>query len=303
MAKMMIPAFALLAIILSDSIAAEELKLKNYWRVDTSERFDLSGMVALSPSLKKTFHLHGNLLLTNDKSSVIYEGLFKKGVIEIRPWVDLKKYKELKNFDLESIDAIDRKVYVANEGDAVVFEISAVKSGINVKVFELGKTLPQKGEAYAITDWYGIESLALTKDQIFLGKEMPPLAFFAFDRVNPFASPPKLMTRSGQGSQTDTKIKNDTWYILNRETRCVVKTKPPFEAEESFCFGATLSDPRFDYRVRDEKGVQHDEWSTAEALEITENRIFIGLDTNGETLKKGSERRATVLSFERPKNF
>lgn len=289
--------------------AVPELSFVESWRINSAKRFDLSGVMILSAELKSKFKIEGDFLLTDDHSPIIWIGIKKANEIELKPWVDLSKIRK-ERFDLESIDSVDGKVYVTNEMDGMTFEVDLPPHAATPQITILPPPvdLQKFDETYKIDAWFGIESMAVTKDFIFLGKEKPPLAFFQIPRHidKTKKSEMKMIKRSNLGSQTDVKIRNGNFYILDREGRRIWKGKPPFDKETPVSFLQTLQKQEFDFYVTDTEGVDHPEWSTAEALELTKDFIYVGLDNNGLGLRKpGStkETRAVLLCFKRPKYF
>jgi len=73
-----------------------ELQLIDSFRVNSpeNERFDLSGILVLTPKLKVAFNISGDYLLINDKSSWVYIGtlLTERHEIQTVRWLDLRKY-------------------------------------------------------------------------------------------------------------------------------------------------------------------------------------------------------------------
>lgn len=92
-------------------------------------------------------------------------------------------------------------------------------------------------------------------------------------------------------------------YILDREVRGVWKESFPGLIEQGFVsFRATVEKPENKFILVDRLGHKHPEWGSAEALELTENEIWIGLDNNAQVSLSG-ESRPLILVFDRPKDF
>jgi len=281
------------------TVAPSQLELENFWHISSEERFDLSGVVALNDEIRKSFGLKGDVLLVNDRAPIIYEGTFQGNEIHIQPWQTLG---ELGKTDFEDIAIHKNTIYVANEYPPSVYVLNMVEGKINTLIINFSEALSGNDVAMAMTPWFGIEGIAVTDSFIFLAKEMPVFGLFRFERDQPLKGKLETLRPTTTGSQTSLRV-TDGIYTLNRETKEIVKMNSQLEPQAHFSFKKTLEDPRFNYICKDSEGKVHDEWSTAEALEFTDNQIWIGLDNNGETLKAGKESRAVLLGFKRPKDF
>jgi len=296
-------------ILTSASDKLPELELMESWRIESTERFDFSGLVLLNPSLRKKFRIEGDFMMVSDRSPFIWLGTKRPDRIDLKSWVDLRTAHQ-GIFDLEALDTFRDKIYVANEPDGVVFEVdmSSQTNLVQIELIHPPVDLSKINEPHRINRKFGIESMAVTKDFIYMAKEKDALSVFEIPLAGLLRKKEKLriLSRTASGSQTDMKIRNNNFYILDREGRRLVKTQIPFKSESSVSFLKTIQGENFNYFVRDENGLDHPEWSTAEALDLTDEHIYIGLDNNGLNLrgpKNSVERRASLLMFKRPKGF
>lgn len=278
----------------------QELELKSFYRINSSSRFDLSGLIVLSDSTRKIWGLSEDFILVNDKDSRLFLGKIRGQEVETKPWIDLRATLKIKNSDLEAIDWFGSDLVVGNETDGQIIRISHKPPHAQSRLFQLKEIAPQSN----LTKKFGVEGFATDGHLFWLAREMPPLDIFQI-------SPPydsKLVLsfrRSVLGSQTDLRFENKSLYILDRENRAIWRQQWNIEeAESKWSFLKTIDSDSFRYDVRDSSNRSHPEWSTAEALDLTDSEVYVGLDNNGEALlndKKKKEDRPTILVFRRPK--
>jgi hypothetical protein len=279
--------------------------LQHIYRVSVQppERLDLSGLLLLTPAQKEAFHLKSDFLLVNDQSTFIYEGSFAAGGITAKRWLNLKQYfPQIPLFDLEDIDGGANKIYVVNEPDGGVFEISPptkIKS-FTVQYHTWEKTFDSK---YSFSEPFGTEAIAVDPkfpSHLFLGKEMPPFGAFELDtQLSPDNRLVKVHPREAIGSQTALRVHDNKVYILDRENRSIWMSSLYGDSHErQLPFATIMKNPELDYMVKDDEGVEHPEWSTPEGLDIKNGVFYIGLDNNGLGLKaKPSETRPVIFSL------
>jgi hypothetical protein len=289
----MIAWIGLLAIALTHK--SFELELVSIHRLETTERFDLSGMIRVNDSIRKNFNAQGDFLIINDKTSWIYDAKIKGDSVQVSPLLDLKDLGAQGDFDLEGIDARQGQLYVLNEAQDTVMILSGNRPQ-DLKILRSDPPLSRLFPAYQLSKKFGLEGLAVTDKSVLLAKEMLPLAVFEISEV----SKPKLFERNQLGSQTDMKIHRDDLFILDREGRCIWQTKLPFKSHEiCHSFAKAMTHPELDYWARDAKDIPQPQWGTAEALEVSDDRFVIGLDNNGQSLKSRLDSRPVIAVFKR----
>jgi hypothetical protein len=289
----MIAWLGLLAIALTHK--SSELELVSFHRLETTERFDLSGIIRVDDIIRKNFNAQGDFLMINDKTPMIYDAKIKGDSVHLIPLLNLKDLGAKGDFDLEGIDASRGEIYVLNEAQDSVIILSGNRPQ-DLKVLQSDPPLSRLFPAYQLSKKFGLEGLAVKDKSVLLAKEMLPLAIFEISET----SKPKLFERNQLGSQTDIKIHRDDLFILDREGRCIWKTKLPFRSQETcYSFEKALAHPELDYWARDAKGVPQPQWGTAEALEVSDDRFVIGLDNNGQSLKSRSDSRPVIVILKR----
>jgi len=275
--------------------STQELRFLRGYKVNSVERFDLSGILLITPEISRAMKVEGDFLLVNDKSSKLWIGEISNSEMNLKAWIDLKTFCGSKKFDLEDLAFFQGNLFIANEADGMIFEI---KSNSEIKCISSPKLYPKN---FKPTPKFGLEAIAAGKDFIITGNEMPPL------QILKIKSEPLQLLESFQretiGSQTSLRLNADSLYLLDRENRTIWKRNLKTKVETAFSFEKILHTKEYHYPQHDEKKLERPEWGTAEALDFNQKEIFIGLDNNGEKLKDSNERRPSVLVFERPKDF
>ena len=284
----MIALLGLLAMALTSN--SNELQVVSFHRLQTNERFDLSGILKLDASLRSRYQAAGDYLVINDKTAVIYDAKLTGSEVTVRPLLDLKSLGVKGEFDLEGIDRSGPNLYIVNEAQGNII----ILSGPEPKdVRTLGPRIPWSTlfPAYALSSKFGLEGLAISDGRIFLAKEMAPLAIFELKEDQST----KIYPSHRLGSQTDLKFVKDQLYVLDREGRCIWKTKIPLITQETcLSFSSAMKHPELDYWTKDSRKKQQPHWGTAEALEVFEDQFIIGFDNNGQSLKSREDSRPVI---------
>lgn len=269
------------------------LDLETFYRleVSASQRFDLSGALFLSDELKAAYKLeYFDLVLVSDQSSWVYRGRISgPHEIKVEPWRRVLKNWGVR-YDFEDLEVKDGRLFVLNEGDGALIELLP-EGGETIHRWKVPET------NLAFTDWFGAEALSVFKNQFWVFREMPPLASFLISKKGV-----KTLKTDREGSQTAARYREGLLYILDRDRRCVWVMKEYFKNPLCWDFSQTVDeDPRFRFRVIDFEGKLHPEWSTAEALELRDGKVWIGLDNNGQALfSDAKETRPVFLVFSQP---
>jgi len=288
---MRMPMIALLGLLAMALTAnSNELQVVSFHRLQTTERFDLSGILKLDDSLRARYQAEGDYLVINDKTSVIYDAKVKDSEVNLRPLLDLKSLGAKGDFDLEGIDRSGPNLYIVNEAQGNIIILSG-REPKDVRVLSPRISWSQLYPAYALSSKFGLEGIAVFDSKIFLAKEMAPLAIFELKEDQTT----KIYPRNRLGSQTDLKFVKDQLYILDREGRCVWRTQIPLITQEvCFSFSDATKHPELDYWTRDSRQKQQSHWGTAEALEVSEDQFIIGFDNNGQSLKSREDSRPVI---------
>jgi len=153
---------------------------------------------------------------------------------------------------------------------------------------------------FSLSNAFGIESLAIVRGEAWLGNEISPHAFFKLNlKTNRVKTAPLM---ANQQSLTAFRLKQGVFFLLDREGRCIWKTRNP-EKSKGVClsFRKTIESAEFHYPVFDGDGVEHAEWGTAEGLDFKGETFVVATDNNGRALTAHArEKRPTVMLFEMP---
>jgi hypothetical protein len=262
-----------------------------------SDPLDLSGILYLNPRLKKAYKTDADFVLIDDNTPWLYLGKIEGDLDQATPWVNLQPYAPNKKFDLEDIDADGFSLYVINEANGGVFEINP--GILNKPPTVTAHKWKYHADGYELNSSFGIEALALVGDELYLGKESPPLAFFKIDlKTGKYTGIEKRAVQLG--SQTSMRYRNGTYYVLDRDRRCIWETKN-LSGQDHYCLPLWehTQKPELDYHTRRTQDQFRAKAGTAEALDIYKGTFYIGLDNNGRSLKSNRlERRPAILVLE-----
>ncbi|MBU2885878.1 SdiA-regulated domain-containing protein [Gilvimarinus agarilyticus] len=290
----------LLAFTLSNLSMAQQryapLDLIGIHQLQTSDslQFDLSGIVATG----------GNYYVIGDKhwNKSLYQVTFADSLFSISK---TPAFSIPSNPDLEAIDYYEGLFYLASEKDGKVYTLDrqVLTHSTNAKEmlidFESAGLTPSKwGNA-------GWEGLALDSENqtLYLCKERQPRWIVAINlnsgAINQFNIPE---TESNDFS--DAKFENGFLYVLERNGNYITKIDPVSQqVTDKVSYHHIASHP-------DGKLYGPEKYGMAEALLLTEDEIWIGLDNNGKSVTehaknthKLSGKTPVILKFRRPKGF
>ncbi len=277
----------------------EKLNLKSVHSVkqletDDKKRFDLSGIVQYNDSIyviaDKEWNNHIYKLdtsVTGFKVSSIKELCIKE------------------SFDIEGLDIIGDNFCFINEikNDFYIVKANSCKP----------KKISIEWEKYGIdrTGWgnKGFEGLAVDNENniLYLAKEREPRQIFKVDlKTGEISEPFAKMIRSDKIGYdiADLKYENGFLYILERGIGLVTKINVNTNKKESLSFQhIVLKDGQRLFKNRNA------DFGMAEALLLTKDEIWVGLDNNGDKVTdygkslglKGD--KPVILIFKRPKGF
>ncbi|MFY0652414.1 MAG: SdiA-regulated domain-containing protein [Cyclobacteriaceae bacterium] len=287
-------AFAILGLLLCHTLHSQsnyaELELVGITQLSSSERtrFDLSGIVNLD---EKTL-----VIADKDWNNSIYEIKFNADKWSIKNEIPLNISEPL---DLEGIDVCMNAYYLVNE---VTGNVHIKKQGQETKVLDIdfGSMFP--GE-WGNAGWEGL-AIDCEKQIGYLTKERQPRAVFVVDLKKLMIDKTFDIPLEDSNDFADTKFENGFLYLLERNGNYITKVDPATEE--------VLAKVSYRKTCSAESGklFEPTNFGMAEALTLTEDEIWLGLDNNGLEAsqyakgKYGIEGRSPViLKFKRPENF
>ncbi len=262
-----------------------------------SNRFDLSGIV-----------------IHQDKCFVIADKAWNNYIYEISPdksslqkpasWViDNTISLELPvEIDLEGIDYCKGEFYVVNENGNQVFKIDSVGRSLSVHVNYAEKDI-------AISDWAknaGYEGIAVDCDELklYLAKEREPRIIYKVDLNKGDIEDQFNVNDLEELDYSDIKVENGYLYILERHGNFISKV--------DLISKKLVARVSYDDVVYSKEGRLYEPamYGMAEALVLTENEIWIGIDNNGLNASDYGKKQfnikgnqPSILRFKRPINF
>lgn len=208
--------------------------------------------------------------------------------------------------DFEGIDKCGSSFYLIEESKSDVYRFSLN----DCKLEKINIAWDKAGVDYS--DWgnKGFEGLAVDCDNniLYLAKERQDRRVYKVDlNSGEITEPFKLLINSNEEGYdiADLKFENDALYILERGHGLVTKIDFKTGQKRSVCYQhIVLNNNQRLYENGNPK------YGMAEALMLTENQIWIGLDNNGDKvseygksigLKEGKD--PVILIFKRPEGF
>lgn len=286
MASLLQPMLLLLMgyIWVSPVIKAVELELLAIHKlVNYPKEFDLSGAVDVD----------GNIWIVNDNPGSVYA--YK---IEIQPSnfsvVDSVEISQLADPDIEGLD------YCPETGILFTDEMQNKAYSIRSEIFD--KDLVKLSEGWGSNK--GLEGIAIDCDSktLYLAKEREPRLIISYDleqgKVN------NTGFEDSKGDISDLKYENGFLYVLERNDNMIVKLKAnTMEVISRVSYKKTCSH-------RDGKLYSNSKYGMAEALLLTPEEIWLGLDNNGLPFSEHAKNtyglsgnNPVIIRFKRPKGF
>ncbi|PWJ39221.1 esterase-like activity of phytase family protein [Sediminitomix flava] len=260
-----------------------------------NQRFDLSGIC---------FGPENSIWAVADKShnTAIYQLDWAKDETtwEIISQIDLEISDS--RIDFEALDYADSIFYISNEVDQSFFTY-------NLQSKKLEKVTPPYLEAdIHPNNWKmntGLEGLAIdSKNNIaYLGKEREPRMIYTFDRSKNKIIEAYDFPHTHSNDIGDLKYENNFLYVLERNGNYI--TKIDLETQtvvDKLSYRSVCSAP--EGKLFDAK------YGMAEALLLSENEIWIGLDNNADSVTdfakekyKLKGNKPAIIRFKRPLGF
>ena len=270
-----------------------ELKLIDIKQLEESykSRFDLSGIVKV---LDKIY-----VVADKPYNNYIYEIKLNDNDWSIENTVEIGLLDQV---DIEAIDHCNGNFYFTNEHGNIIYEMDSTHKIRVVKPYYRGKNID-------ITSWKkntGLESLAIDckNSIIYAAKERQARFIYAVDlKYNNIIS--KFNIPETESSDfADMKYENGFIYLLERNGNYITKVDVKTEkVVAKVSYKNTCSNPEGKLYAPSKYGM-------AEALLLTENEIWIGLDNNGLTVSENATKKygvkgaqPVILRFVRPAGF
>ncbi len=254
-------------------------------------RFDLSGIVKVSD---KTY-----VVADKPYNNYIYEIKLNDNDWSIENTIEIGLLDQV---DIEAIDHCNGNFYFTNEHGNIIYEMNANQKIRIVKPYYKGKNID-------IEHWKkntGLESLAIDCENsiIYAAKERQARFIYTVDlKYNNIIS--KFNIPETESSDfADMKYENGYIYLLERNGNYITKVDVKTEQViAKVSYKNTCSSP-------EGKLYEPSKYGMAEALLLTENEIWLGLDNNGLTVSENAAKKHSmkgsqpaILRFVRPVGF
>lgn len=270
-----------------------ELELIEVSQMNTAQnnRFDLSGIVMVDD----------RCYVVADKAwnNYIYEISHEGGSWQVFNTLPLGLIDQI---DLEGLDFCNGNFYLINEFGNKVYTLGT--NGQMTSVF-----IDYKGKGIDPKTWKknaGLEAIAVNCEDslLYLAKEREPRFLLEVDMKYGIIKNQFTIPEDQSNDFSDMKYENGFLYMLERNGSCVSKIDVRSKAlVDKVSYKYTSNMPAG-------KLYEPSKYGMAEALLLTENEIWIGIDNNGLQASKGAEDRfglrgnqPSILRFKRPAGF
>jgi len=262
----------------------EELKLIAIHQLtDYPRAFDLSGAVKVEDQL----------WIVNDNPGSIYAYKIELETSKFKV-VDSVEISQLADPDIEGLD------YCPETGLLFTDEMENKVYSIRSEIFD--KDQVEISEGWGTNK--GLEGIAMDCDNkiLYLAKEREPRLIIRYDLEQ--AKVIGTGYQDSSGDISDMKFENGYLYILERNDNLVTKLNPEsLEVIDRVSYRSTCSH-------KDGKLYSDSKYGMAEALLLTPEEIWIGLDNNGLPFSKHAQKtyglkgnNPVIIRFTRPKGF
>lgn len=268
------------------------LKLNGVYQLDSlyGLKFDLSGIVQINDSI----------YVVADKpwNKFLYGISFEDSSF----MVDHKKNLRFSDkLDLEGIDHCNGTTFLVNERLGKIYSYATTDSLESIEInFD---SLAMNPQNWGNSGWEGV-AFDCSKNRLYLVKEREPRMIFVIDTekweiINHFNIPE---TESNDFS--DAKFENGHLYLIERNGNYITKINP--ESQE------VVAKFHFKNVASNSKGKLYGptNFGMGEALLLTKDEIWVGLDNNGLKVTEFARKKygmsgksPVILKFERPIDF
>jgi len=262
-----------------------------------SERFDFSGIAMLGK--------HSGYVVNDKASKIFLLRLAAKGQSTLKPMADLATLLPVGHgrFDLEAVRILSPDILlIANEALQEVIEWNHAANTAKLILGKVSDELEKKG----FNPKFGLEALCPYEKELLLIKEQKPTTMVRANISTGEMIPISPLEGESQSSDiTDCVFVDGILFLLNRNKNRILLARPKAKGYIVFAtwnFSWIEQDKRFAYWTRDRDGKQRDDWGVAEALDVDDRYVYVGMDNNGQALRSdSSETRPLLLVFDRPR--
>ena len=261
----------------------------------SSKRFDLSGLA---------FYKNKMICIADKKwtTDIYYFDTASTGEFFINLAVKGPDYKT-EDCDIEAVDTYNGRILISEETNNQIY-MQNDKGDFELMPIDFTKIdsdLSDWGAANAGVEGFAVDS---KNGIIYFAKEREPRRLFTYDiKSGEFATPFDDVVLPYDGDISDMQYIDGYIYYLDR-ANCLV-SRIDVKTKEKVIYS---------FRQYSNNGKEHiyeADYGMAEALLITSNAIFVGMDNNNDPVSKyGSEigltagsTKPSVFVFHRPKDF
>lgn len=281
----------------------------------TSSQTDRNGDQKLN--LKSVYQL-----MMTDTLDFDFSGIVKTNdtiyVVADKPWntfiysIDFEEQKWLINhkrpitseerFDLEAIDFAGGNFYLANEYTGSINILPAGEKDVRILPIDFTKK-SLSPETWKNAGWEGL-AIDETNKIMYLAKERQPRFILAVDMKSWTITDQFDIDQTDSNDFSDLKFQNGFLYVLERNGNYITKINPVTrEVVSKFHYKHVASHPNG-------KLFEPGKYGMAEALLLTEDEIWVGLDNNGLKVSDFArqsynlnDKAPVILVFDRPAGF
>lgn len=290
----MVTSFLLLLLLLVAPLPPHELELKRLVQLDSiGARFDLSGIVKVGE----------RIFVVSDKEwdRYIYEIRMSENKFTVIDQFALGQEGFGTDLDLEGIGYCDGDYYLVNESGNNVIITSLVDS-VRILAIDYKQTHEDPSNWGKNTGYEGV-GLDCQNMMMYLAKEREPRFLVTVDLKTGKAIG-KFNPATGNEDVSDLYFENGFLYVLERNAFLVTKLDAlNMEIVDRVSYGEICNSP-------DGKLFEPAQYGMAEALLLTNQEIWIGLDNNSVQVSDHARKmyhisgsNPVILVFTRPQGF
>ncbi len=270
----------------------QPLELIGLYQLDSLHglKFDLSGIVKIQDSVY--------IIADKPWNKFLYQIAFGEKTFMVTKKVNLSLSEKL---DLEGIDHCNGTTYMVNERQGIAYQFESPDSISEMKInFD---SVNQNPKTWGNSGWEGVAS-DCQSGKVYLIKEREPRSIFVIDAqsnkiIDSFSVPEKE-----SNDFSDAKFEKGHLYVIERNGNYLAKIDPESkEVVAKYHYRDVASHPNG-------KLYGPTEYGMGEALLLTEDEIWIGLDNNGlkvtdhaQSTYGMSGKSPVILKFRRPEGF